>query len=149
MTIGHKQFDIRLTPIWPHMTFDPSISLHFNQGFFLPNLVAIKHSWAIWSLIDLGWPCMIFNSSIAGVLPSKFSSHAGIPEQFDPCMTFDPGNALHLSQGFFLPNLVAIGIPEQFNPWLTLVDPCMTFDPGNALHFSQGFLISNLVVCLS
>ena len=27
----------------------------------------------------------------------------------DPCMTFDPSNALHSSQGFFPPNLVAVG----------------------------------------
>ena len=27
----------------------------------------------------------------------------------NPCMTFDPINALHFSQGFFLQNLVAIG----------------------------------------
>ena len=27
----------------------------------------------------------------------------------DPCMTFDPCNALHSGQGFFQPNLVAIG----------------------------------------
>ena len=25
-----------------------------------------------------------------------------------PCMTFDPSNALHSGQGFFVPNLVAI-----------------------------------------
>ena len=27
----------------------------------------------------------------------------------DPCMTFDPSNALRSGQGFFLPNLVALG----------------------------------------
>ena len=56
----------------------------------------------------------------------------------DPCMTFDPGNVLRSVQGFFLPNLVAIGNLEQFDPWLTPADLCMTFDPINALHFGQG-----------
>ena len=30
------------------MPFDPSCALHFGQGFFLPNLVAIGHFSAIW-----------------------------------------------------------------------------------------------------
>ena len=41
---------------------------------------------------------------------------SGIPKQFDlwlnlsdPCMTFDPSNALCFGQGLFLPNLMAIG----------------------------------------
>ena len=40
----------------------------------------------------------------------------GIAKQIDPCMTpadpnmiFDPSNALRFGQGFFPPNLVAIG----------------------------------------
>ena len=28
---------------------------------------------------------------------------------YNPCLTFDPSNALHSGQGFFLPNLVAGG----------------------------------------
>ena len=40
------------------MIFDPSIALHFGQGFILPNLVVIGHSWAIWSLVDLGCPLL-------------------------------------------------------------------------------------------
>ena len=34
------------------MTFDCSNALCSGQGFFLPNLVAIGHFWAIWPLID-------------------------------------------------------------------------------------------------
>ena len=54
----------------------------------------------------------------------------------DPCMTFDPSNALYSSQGFFLTNMVA-NWPQT--------DPCMTFDPSNALHFGQVFFWPNLV----
>ena len=41
----------------------------------------------------------------------------GISKEFDlwltladPCMTFDPSNGLRSGHGFFLPNLVAIGL---------------------------------------
>ena len=68
-------------PNWPHMTFDPSNISPSGHGSFLPNLVAIGHSFVIWPLLT----------------------------PFDPCMTFDPSNALLFSQGFFLPNLLAIG----------------------------------------
>ena len=54
-------------------------------------------------------------------------------------MTFDPSNALRSDQGFLTPNLVAIGIAKQ-------IDPYMTFDPSNALRFGQGFFPPNLVV---
>ena len=44
-----------------------------------------------------------------GVLPTKYGIHRAFPEQFDtwltsadPCMTFDPINALLSVQGFFL-----------------------------------------------
>ena len=36
-----KEFERWLTLADPRMTFDPSNELHFDQGFFLPNLVAI------------------------------------------------------------------------------------------------------------
>ena len=42
----------------------------------------------------------------------------------DPCMTFDPGNALHFGLVFFLPNLVAIG---HFQAIWPLVDPGWTW----------------------
>ena len=38
-----KQIDLYLTPAEPYMTFDPSNALHFGQGFFPLNLVAIGH----------------------------------------------------------------------------------------------------------
>ena len=49
-----KEFDLWLTPADPCMTFDPSNELHFDQGFFLPNLgsggIEKSHSckWAKW-----------------------------------------------------------------------------------------------------
>ena len=60
-------------------------------------------------------------------------------------MTFDPSNALHFGQGFFLPNLVAIGHFYAIDTWLTPDDPCMTFDSSNALCSGQGFVSPNLV----
>ena len=42
--IGNNfRIDHWLTLADPCMTFDPSNELHFDQGFFLPNLVAIQH----------------------------------------------------------------------------------------------------------
>ena len=51
-----EQFDPYLTQADPCMTFDLTIALHFGHGFSLLNLVAIEHSWVIWSLVDPGWP---------------------------------------------------------------------------------------------
>ena len=72
-----------MTPIWPQMTFDPSIALHFGQGFVLPKLEAIGKSWAIW------------------LTPAN------------PCMIFDPSVILHLCHGFFLPSLVVILVRKR------------------------------------
>ena len=47
----------------------------------------------------------------------------------DNCMTLHPNNALHSGHGFFVPNLVTIGIRKKFDWCLTPSDPCMTFDP--------------------
>ena len=54
---GHrpKQFDPWLTQVNPYMTFDPINVIHFGQGLLLPNLVVIRHSWAIWPQVYLGW----------------------------------------------------------------------------------------------
>ena len=38
-----KQIDPYLTPADPYMTFDPSNTLGFGQGFLSTNLVAIGH----------------------------------------------------------------------------------------------------------
>ena len=52
----NEQFDVWLTPNDPCLTFDLSNALHFGQGFFLPNLLAIGISQAVWPLIDPCWP---------------------------------------------------------------------------------------------
>ena len=77
------------------MTFDPSNALHFRHGFFLPNLLATGYSWAIWPLVDPGWPL-----------------HS---------MTFDPRNALptlwsKMTVGHFSGNLTS-GWPLTFS-WI-------------------------------
>ena len=73
----------RLTPGWP---LTPA--LHFSQGFFLPNLVAIGHSWAICPLVDPGCPLYDLwpqhcTSLWSGVLPTKFGSHWAFLKQLD------------------------------------------------------------------
>ena len=51
-----EQFDTWLNSADRCMTFHPMIALQFGQEFFLPNLVAIGYAWAIWPLVDPGWP---------------------------------------------------------------------------------------------
>ena len=127
----------------------PISALKFSQRFFLPNLVAIGHSWAMWLVVD----------------PADLG------------INFDPSNALRFVQGFFLLNLVAIehsleiwplvdpswplhdiwphycttfrsrvlstkfGCHRAFLSSLTPADPCITLDPNNALYFDQGSLL--------
>ena len=110
--------------IWPlvdpRMTCDPINSLHIGQGFLLTNLVATGHSWAFWPLVDPSWPVHDLwphqcTSHRSGVLPAEFGCQmaflinltSGWPQL--TCMTCNPINELHFSQGFFLPILVAIG----------------------------------------
>ena len=46
-----------LSNLTPYMIFDLINALHYNdRGFFLPNLVAIRHSCAVWPLVDPSWP---------------------------------------------------------------------------------------------
>ena len=80
------------------MTFDPSIALHFGQGFFLPNLVAIGHSWTISPCLNPVDPCMTFNPSNALHFTVRGSSyeiggHRAFLKQLDLWMTFDPWSA--------------------------------------------------------
>ena len=85
-----------MTPADTCMTSDPINALHSGQEFFLPNLVAIRHSWAVWPLVDPGcslcdlWPqqCTTLRS---GFLSTKFGSHRAFLRQFHLRMTFDLG----------------------------------------------------------
>ena len=54
----------------------------------------------------------------------------------DPCMTFDPGNALVFGQGCFLPNF------DGHRAFLKQLDLCMTFDLWSG-RFKN--MLSNLV----
>ena len=43
---GHRALLSKLTPTWPQLTLhnlNPSNALHYGQGFFPPNLVAVGH----------------------------------------------------------------------------------------------------------
>ena len=125
------QFDLWLNLADSCMTFDPSNAFHFGQGFFLPSLVAI----GLLSNLISGWPQHDFWQQQCitlwpGVLPIKFGSHRAFLRNLtsvnpsDFCMIFDPSNALHFGQGFFLLNLVATG---HFKAIWPLVDLWMTF----------------------
>ena len=96
-------------PSDPFMNFDPSDVLLSGHGFFLPKCDIMKfsflhfsnfrtifhsHSWAIWPLVDPGWPlCDLQPCSNAlnfsWVLPTKFGGHILFPRQLDLQMTFD------------------------------------------------------------
>ena len=107
-------------PSWPLMTFDPSMHYTLVWGSFCqiwwPQ--GISKEFDLW--LTLADPCMTSDPAISYTL-IKGSSYQiwwpyGISKQFDlwltpadPCMTFDPSNTLRSGQGFFPPNLVAIG----------------------------------------
>ena len=104
------------------MIFDPSNVLHFGQGFFPPNLVAIRHFQAIWLLLDPEWPLTPAMHYALARGPIKFGGSRTLLSkltptwpQLTPHMTFDASNALCSGQGFFPPNLVTIGISKQFD----------------------------------
>ena len=73
-----------------------------------------------WPLVDPGWSLHNLTPTMSYTLIRSSSYQIwwpyGISKPFDlwltpvdPCMTFDPSNALHFGQEFFRPNLVAIG----------------------------------------
>ena len=122
---GHRALLRKLTPLldpsWPFMTFDPVNVLRSGHGFFPPNLVAIGHYYANWPLLDPSWPFydlwpQQYIMLWLGIFPTKFGGHRtflsnltpGRP-QMTPAWPLIPSNALHFGQGFFPPNLVAIG----------------------------------------
>ena len=115
------------------MTFDPSIVIHFGQGFYLPNLVGIGHSWVIWPLVDPGWKLHdLWPSSIHYILARgfsylKFGTHGPFQSNWPlldpdwPCMTFDPSIALHFCQEFgshrAFPSYLTPGWPQLALAW--------------------------------
>ena len=95
---GLRAFLSNLTSGWPWLTptWPLTPPMHYTQvrGSSYQSLVVIGHSWAIWSLVDPGWPlrdlrpqqCITLWS---GVLPTKFGSHRAFLRQIDLWMTFD------------------------------------------------------------
>ena len=76
------------------MTFDPRLVLLSDQGFFLPNLVAIGDFCAIWSLVDPRWPLhdlwpKQWVTLRSGVLPTKFGGLMAFLKELDLLMTFE------------------------------------------------------------
>ena len=113
------------------MTFDPSNVLFLGQRFFLPNLIAIGHSWEIWHLVDVGWPLRPHQCSTlrSGVLPIKFGNHRTFPCNLTRCWPrLTP--AWHLNKALHYSSF--IGHSWAIWPLLTLVDPCMTPE----MHYS-------------
>ena len=109
---GHRAFLRNLISGWPWLTPAPEMSYTLIKG----------SSHQIW------WPY-------------------GISKQFepwltlaDPCMTFDPSNALHSGQGFFPPNLVTIGHCEARWPLLDLSWPLHDLWPQQCITLWSGVL---------
>ena len=143
-----------ITPAWP---LNPAMHYTLVWVFCLPNLVATGHFKGIWPLVDPGltpaWPLTpaMSYTLIRGSFYQIWWPY-GISKPFDlwltpagPCMTFDPSNALHSGQGFFPPNVVAIG--HCWANW-PLLDPSWhlhNLNPSNALHYGQGFFPPSLV----
>ena len=117
----------------PGMTFNPIIALYSGQGFLLPNLVAIGHYWAIWSLVDPGWPlCDRWSQQCINlwneVLPTKLCCHRAFLKQLNlwwGCFENLPSNLNVKSWGvylshFFLPWWIPSG-ESPFNHLLSLM----------------------------
>ena len=143
-----------MTPYYPCMTFKPSDALHSGLGFF-PTKVGghrafLRYFTSGWTRLTPAWPftpamsyTLIRGSSYQIWWPYSISKPFDLwltPD--DPCMTFDPSNALHSGQGFFPPNVVAIG--HCWANW-PLLDLYVIFDLSNALRFGQWFFPPNLV----
>ena len=82
---GHRAFLRNLTSGWPQLT--PA----------WPSTPAMTYTLIRGSSYQIEWPYSI---------SKQFDLWLTLA---DPCMTFDPNNALRSGQGFFPPNLVAIG----------------------------------------
>ena len=113
---GHRAFLGNLTSGWPWLT--PAWSLTPAIHCALPT--KFGGQWALLSKLTPTWPQPTLSWPLtqqcitlwSGILPTKFGGHRAFLSNFtpdDPCMAFDPSNALRSGQGFFPPNLVAIG----------------------------------------
>ena len=93
---GHRAFLRNLISGWPRLmpawSLTPAKELHFDQGFFLPNLVVhwshnISKQFDLW--LTLADPCMTFDPQQcimlrSGVLPTKFGGHRALLSKLTP-----------------------------------------------------------------
>ena len=135
-----------VAPADPCMTFDPLMHYTLVWGSFCQiwRPQGISKEFDLW--LTLADPCMTSDPAMSYTL-IKGSSYQiwwpyGISKQFDlwltladPCMTFDPNNALRSGQGFFPPNLVAIGhLLSKLTPTWPQLTPIWPSTP--AMHYA-------------
>ena len=108
---GHRALLSNLTPGWPRMT--PAWPLTPAMHYALVRGSSHK----IW------WPKDVAKQIDPYLTPA------------DPYMTFDPNNALRSGQGFFPPNLVAIGhLLSNLTPTWPQLTPTWPLTP--AMHYT-------------
>ena len=153
----YRVFLSNLTSVWPKLTFritfDP-INVPTLWSRILPTKFCCHRAFMSnltpgWPLHDL-WPqqCITLQSRI---LPTKFSYHRAFLSNLtlvDPCMTFDPINALHFGQGFLLANLVAIGHSWAIWPLLDSSWPLHDLWPQECITLQSGILPTKFTIWL-
>ena len=158
--VCHRGFLSNLTPGCPSRSLHDLQPYHcttLRSGVFLPNSVVIGNSWAIWFLVDPGWPlhdlwlrqCITHWS---GVLPTKCVCHREFLSNLIPnwpwlthvwpwqqqCITFQ--------QGFFsLPHLVTIG---YFRIILQVMILMVSKHSLCSISFSRWHFVSCFFVCV-
>ena len=110
-----------LSPSWPLHDLVPSSALHSGQGVlptkFCGHRALLSKLISTWLQLTPTWP---LTSAMHFALVKDSSHHIwwsyGISKQFDPClipddpcMSFARSSALLFGQGFFIPNLEAMG----------------------------------------
>ena len=147
---GHRALLSKLTPTWPELTLHdlwPQQCIMFWSGI-LPTKFGGHR--ALLSNLTPGWPRMTPAWPLTPAMHYALvrgSSHKiwwpkDIAKQIDPYltpadpyMTFDPNNALCSGQGFFPPNLVAIGhLLSNLTPTWPQLTPTWPLTP--AMHYT-------------
>ena len=79
-----------VTPLWP---LTPAMCYTLVRGFFRPNVVLIRYSWAFWPLVDPAWPFDPGSASLwSPVFVTKFGEHTAFISNWP---LFDPGLPQH------------------------------------------------------
>ena len=120
----------QLTPAWPLTHRCITLWSGVLSAKFGGHRAFLKNLTSGWHWLIPAWPLtQQWVTLWSRVLPTKFGGQFDLWLTLaDPCMTFDPSNALRSGQGFFLPNLVAIG--HCWASWPLL-------DPSRPLHDLQ------------